>query len=88
MAKTRELPAHIDGPQVNFDGPQEKPGELTARMMPAETPVPNRPTMDPALRLAAKMDRLLAEVPAGQREWALRWLLTKYPLPRQADPNI
>ncbi len=37
-----------------------------------------RRTMDPALRLADRMDRLMEECPAWAQEWALAYLVAKY----------
>lgn len=61
-----------DPTQVNFDGPAES----------TRKPV----TMDQALRLAARIDRLMAEMSPWARQWALEFLAAKYPPPRQDSP--
>jgi hypothetical protein len=44
--------------------------------------------MDPMLRLAGKLDRLLSKMPREMQLWALAWLQAKYveSEPKQFDP--
>ncbi len=63
-----------------------KTGEVPA--LPATGNGANRPTaavqkkrartMDPCLRLAAKLDWLMQEIPVEYHPWALDWLRHKY----------
>lgn len=43
-----------------------------------EKPAKAKREMDPMLRAAAKLDRLLAEMPAAVRSWALGYMAIKY----------
>lgn len=49
-----------------------------AEKVPPPEPARKTSTMDPTLRLAAKLDRLLAECPDWARAWAISWLVAKY----------
>lgn len=56
-------------------------------MQPEETAEsgPSRRRMDDALRLANQLDALCEEMSPWAREWALRFLMAKYPHPRGSD---
>jgi hypothetical protein len=76
------------------DGTTKKRQVETVSTSPPETPkkAPSSPAkaarqMDKALRLANKLDAILEQMSPWAREWALKYLLAKYPFP-QTDADV
>ena len=65
------------GPADPDFGPLPK-GPVSLDQCEVEAPKRAAPGMDPVLRLIAKLDRMMSEIPEGARIWALAYLQTKY----------
>lgn len=71
---SKQKPDLLDDPGAKVpptrDQPIERPSPVAEKKKPRAT--------DPTLLVAAKLDRLLGELPPVTRSWALAWLQAKY----------
>jgi hypothetical protein len=56
------------------------PEERDGKTLPANKPAEKKPqlAMNPTLRQAARLDRMLQAMPEGERRWVLAWLCGQY----------
>lgn len=62
---------------ASFQSAAELPDRDDEQALPRKRAVASKP-MDEALRLAAKIDRLLDKMPPWAKEWAVKYIIAKY----------